>query len=181
MLITISGFHGTGKSSIAQRLAEEFNLRYIAAGDLFRQMAQDRNMSLTEFSKVAAENPGIDHEIDARTVKEAKKGNVILDGLLAAWQTQDISGLNILFYADEATRINRITQRGNRSYEDVKEETLHREKVEIDRFKELYDINLNNYAIYDIVLNTALWSENSVARIVSMIVQEYKKTLKKSE
>ncbi|MHA1132089.1 MAG: (d)CMP kinase [Candidatus Helarchaeota archaeon] len=181
MLITISGFHGTGKSSIGRRVAAEFNLRYVAAGDLFRQMAKDRHMSLTELSEVAVKNPEIDYEIDRRTLEEAKKGNVILDSLLAAWKIRDISGLHILFYADEATRVTRIAKRENRSYEEVKAETLNREKVEIARFQKLYAINLNDYSVYDIVLNTALWSENTIARIVILLVKEYKKSNEKLE
>ncbi len=176
MLITISGFHGTGKTTIAKAIAKEFNLLYIAAGDKFRQMAKEKGMDLKEFSKHVELNPEIDRKIDKRTAETAKKGNSILDGLLAAWMTQDISGLDILFITDEKVRINRITQRDKRPYQEVKDETLTREKSEIARFKKLYNINLNDYSIYDIVLNTGLWSQEAVIRIVITLIKEHLNT-----
>jgi len=176
MLITISGFHGTGKTTIAEKLAHDFKLSYIAAGDVFRQMAKEKQMDLKEFSKYVEQNPEVDHEIDKRTVEAAKKGNVVLDGLLAAWMTQDISGIDILFITDEDVRINRIAQREKRQYQEVKDETLSREKSEIARFKTLYNINLNDYSIYDIVLNTGLLSQEAVIRIVITLIKEYLKS-----
>ena len=177
MIITISGFQGTGKTTIAKEVANEFELRYIAAGDVFRQMAKDHQMSLEEFSKFVEQNSEIDREIDKRTVDEAKKGNVVLDALLAAWMTRDISSIHILLYADEEVRIDRIAQREKYPYNKVKEETLNREKSEIARFKKLYDIDLNNYSIYDIVLNTGLWSQESMIQIVIILIKEHVKSI----
>ena len=177
MIITISGFHGTGKSTVAKEVAKKFKLQYLAAGDMFRQMAKEKQMSLTEFSEFVAKNPEIDREIDKRTLEQAKKGNCILDGLLVGWKTRDISDISILLTADVEIRIKRIAQRENRSYEDVEKETIGRENIEIERFKKLYDINLNDYSIYDIVLNTALLSKESMNRIVIMLIEEYLKEI----
>ncbi len=179
MIITISGFHGTGKSTIARAIAEEFNLRYIAAGDLFRQMAKEKQMSIEEFSKYAEQNPEIDHLIDTRTIDEAKNGNVIIDGLLAAWKTRTVSNFNILLIASTQTRIERIALRENRPYEEIKNETLIRENIEIERFKKLYDIDLNNYSIYDVVLNTALWSKESIIHVIIILIKEHLKSMQK--
>ncbi len=181
MIITISGFHGTGKTSVAKAIAKEFKLRYISAGTLFRQMAKDHEMTLTEFSQYVTENPEIDREIDGKNLEESKKGNVVLEGLLVAWITKEIQGINILLIADEPVRIERISRRENRPYEEVKIETLTREKIEIDRFKNLYGIDLNDYAIYDIVLNTKLWTEKAVIRIVTMLINEHLKSIQKTD
>ena len=37
LAITISGLHGTGKSTYAKRIAEAFRLRYVSAGEFFRR------------------------------------------------------------------------------------------------------------------------------------------------
>lgn len=181
MLISISGFHGTGKTTIAKEVAAEFNLEYIAAGDVFRQMAEEKQMSLKEFSKYVEQHPEIDHEIDKRTIEAAKKGNAVLDGLLAAWMTRDFFSIDILFITDENTRIQRIAQREGRSFKEVKDETLSREESEVKRFLNLYNINLNDYSIYDIVLNTGLWSQEAVIRIVIMLITEYVKSNQKGD
>ena len=181
MIITISGFHGTGKTTIAKEIANEFKLQYVSAGDYFRKMAGENQMSLEEFSKFVEQNPEIDQKIDRRTIEEAKKGDIILEGLLVAWKTQDISDINILFIADEQVRIKRIAQRENRPSDEIERETLSREKSEIARFKKLYDINLNDYSIYDIILNTALWSEKSVIQITIMLIKEHLKSIQKAD
>ncbi len=179
MLVTISGFHGTGKTTIAKEIKKEFNLRYIAAGDIFRQMAKDHKMSLEEFNKFVEQHPEVDREIDNKTIEEAKKGNAILDGLLVAWMTRDIPGIDILLFAAEKVRINRIAKREKRSHDEVKKETLNREESEITRFKKEYNINLKDYTIYDIVLNTGLWSQESLIRIVLMLIKEHLKLVQK--
>ena len=177
MLITISGFHGSGKSTVANDVVKKFNLRYLAAGTIFRQMAKDRQMTLEEFSKFVEQHPEIDREIDDEMIQEAQKGDVILDGLLVAWLTRNISGLHILLTADEQIRIERIAQRENRSHAEVKRETLNREKSEIARFKNLYRVDINDYSIYDVVLNTGLWSREAVNQIIIMLIKEYVKAV----
>jgi cytidylate kinase len=176
MIITISGFHGSGKTSVAKALVKEFKFRYLAAGDIFRQKAVEYQMILEEFSKFVEQNPEIDREIDDTIVQEAENGNVILDGLLAAWLTRQIPGLHILLTAEEQIRINRIAQRENRVYEEVEKETLTREKSEITRFKKLYKIDIKDYSIYEIVLNTGLWSEKVVSQTIIMLIKEYMKS-----
>jgi cytidylate kinase len=173
MIITISGFHGTGKTTVAKQIADHFKLGYIAAGDVFRQMAKEKKMTLKELSVYVEQNPQIDREIDERTVTEAKKGNIVLDALLAAWMTKNISDINILLITDEEIRLNRIVQRENLPYEAVKEETLSRETSEIMRFKKLYNIDLNDYSIYDIVLNTGLWSQETISETITKLIKEY--------
>ena len=51
MIITISGFHGTGKSTIAQLLANNLNLKFYSTGYAFRDLAKQMNMKLEEFNK----------------------------------------------------------------------------------------------------------------------------------
>ena len=46
LIITMSGPHGTGKSTYAKALAKALNLRYVSAGELFRNLAQQHKMSL---------------------------------------------------------------------------------------------------------------------------------------
>ncbi|MHA1265214.1 MAG: (d)CMP kinase [Candidatus Helarchaeota archaeon] len=179
MIITISGFHGTGKTTVAKQIAHQFKMNYIAAGDVFRQMAKERKMTLNEFSTFVEQHPEIDREIDERTIMEAKKGNVVLDALLAAWMTQDISDINILLITDQEIRIKRIAQRESRSFEEVKQETLKREQSEIARFKKIYNINLNDYSIYDLILNTGLWSQETVEQVIIQLIKAYLKSNQK--
>ncbi|GAG01467.1 unnamed protein product, partial [marine sediment metagenome] len=46
LVITVSGVHGSGRSTHAKKLAETFALRYVSSGTIFRQMADERGISL---------------------------------------------------------------------------------------------------------------------------------------
>ena len=85
LVITLSGLHGTGKTTYAKTLSQIFNLRHISAGILFRQIAAEKKISISELTQMAARNDKIDQLIDERTRMEAERGNVIIDGLLAGW------------------------------------------------------------------------------------------------
>ena len=53
MIITIGGLAGTGTSTTAKTLSQEINIPFISAGDVFRQMAVENNMTLLEFKRQA--------------------------------------------------------------------------------------------------------------------------------
>src|SRR5208282_2368755 len=85
LIITVSGPHGSGKSTYAKAIAESLDLRYVCAGAIFRQMAKERGMSLEDFGVLAAKDQQIDVLIDERTRREAEAGRVVIDAQLAAW------------------------------------------------------------------------------------------------
>ncbi|MHA2251052.1 MAG: AAA family ATPase, partial [Candidatus Kariarchaeaceae archaeon] len=49
-IVAIGGPHGSGKSSVARKLAENLNMNYVSAGSIFRELANERKISLEEFS-----------------------------------------------------------------------------------------------------------------------------------
>jgi cytidylate kinase len=60
--------------------------------------------------------------------------------------------------------------REGRRYREVLEETRTRERSEARRFKRFYDIDINDYSSFDLVLNTDRLSVNSMARILEAAV-----------
>jgi predicted cytidylate kinase len=173
LTITISGLHGTGKTSYAKILSKTFTLRHLSAGQLFRQIAKEKNVSVIELGQVAISNYDIDHLIDERTRKEARKGNVIIDGLLAGWIARNFAEIKILLVAPERIRIERIAKRDKLSFEKAKEATLFREKIERERFSKIYNINIDDKSIYDMVLNTDLLSFKSNITLMKHFILEF--------
>ena len=53
MIITISGKPGSGKSTVAKRLAAELGLTHVSAGDFMRDMATERGITVLELSAIA--------------------------------------------------------------------------------------------------------------------------------
>lgn len=180
LIISVAGSHGSGKSTFAKKIAEELNLNYISIGSLFREMAKEKNFSVKDFSLYVEEHPEIDKELDERIVSEAKKdGSVIIDSQLSAWMTKNLSNIKIYLTAPTSVRIKRIALRDNISYEEAEQETIIRENSEKKRYKDLYNIDISDLSIYDIIINTELWSIESTLQILKKAIKEYQKNIKK--
>lgn len=173
LVITISGLHGTGKSTYASSVADEFSLRHISAGELFRQIAAEQKISLVELSREAEKNYKIDRLVDDRTGIEIKKGQIVVDGLLAGWMARGCIALKIYLSAPYETRICRIASRDGLTYPEAERLTVLRERVERRRFKKLYDIDIDDLSIYDLILNTSLLSIESNIKVIKSFVREY--------
>jgi len=155
-VITVGGPHGTGKSTYAKALAAALGLRYVCAGELFREIARERKMSLEALSKVAANDPAIDKMIDERSQAEAKKGSVVIDAQLGAWVVKSLAQVKVLITAPDEVRFRRIANRDGISVAVAKKETLARELIQKIRYKKYYGIDVDDLSIYDLRVDTTL-------------------------
>jgi cytidylate kinase len=172
-VITISGLHGTGKSSVADRLAQDFGLRKVSAGIIFRTLAKQRGLTLEEFSKAAEGDTEIDKMLDNTLRQEAAKGNVVLDGQLAAWMAGEHADLRILLTAPLDVRVKRIADRDGSDFKFAKRETIARERSEKARYRKLYGINIADTTVYDIVLNTDKYDLEGVVAVLKAAIGTY--------
>jgi len=178
LVITVSGPHGTGKSTYARALAEDLRLRYTCAGELFRELAKEKGMSLASFSQYAADNSEVDHLIDEKTLAEAKKGKVVIDAQLAAWMVKDEANVRLLLTASDLVRFKRIAQRDHVTFEFAKTETLAREEIQRMRYKKYYGIDVSDLSIYDLKIDTGL---HSIAVTRKNILEAVRKLLQEKE
>jgi len=176
IVITISGLHGTGKSTYARVVARSFKLRHVSAGELFRQIAAERNCSIAELSLEAEKDIAVDCLLDDRTRQEIRKGDVVIDGLLASWIAKDTVALKIYLLAPYQTRIGRIASRDGVSYDEAERLTILREQIERRRFKRFYGIDIDDLSIYDLVFNTGLMSTDLNIGVIKSLVKRYIKS-----
>ena len=174
MILTISGLHGTGKSTIGKELAKFLGIKYYSTGEAFRDLAKDMNMSLKEFTHYVEENPEIDKQLDKKIIDIAKKGNIIVDSQLSGYILESIADFKILLTCPLEIRVKRMAERDLTLYEDNLKETLLREKSELRRFKELYNIDLSDNdkikKMYDLIIDTQnLTIEEVLNRILSSL------------
>ena len=154
-IIAVSGPHGSGKSTAAKNVAKALNYEYISAGELFRDMAENANMNLEEFSRKAELQEEIDKFIDDKTIELGKtKDNIVVDAQLGGWMLKDLADMSVYITAPFETRIERIVQREKKSVEQIRQETMTREESERSRYQKLYNIDISDLTIYDIILNS---------------------------
>jgi cytidylate kinase len=170
LVVTIGGPHGTGKSTYAKMIARQFKLRYVSAGQLFRDLAKEKGVSLEELSKQAASSPDIDRMIDERSAAEAEKGDAVIEGQLAAWMAKDLAQVRIYLKAPDEERIARIAKRDRLNYEVARRQTLERERIQRERYRRYYGVNIDDLSLYNIVIDTGSRSvESTSAELMSRI------------
>ncbi|MFX1375375.1 MAG: (d)CMP kinase [Promethearchaeota archaeon] len=174
MILTISGLHGTGKSTIGKLLAEKLSINYYSTGQAFRDLAKEMNFTLEEFTEYVEENPDIDKKLDQKIIEIAQNNDVVIDSQLSAYILESIADFKILLTCPLEIRVKRMTGRDNASYNEKLKETIKREQSELERFEILYNIDLNDSEkrteIYDLILDTGtLTVEEVIQKILSSI------------
>lgn len=166
MIVTLSGPHGSGKSTYAAKLAGSLGLRHVSAGLMFRKLADERKVSLERFQELAATDPTIDRLVDERTMTEAERGDVVVDGQLAGWILKEISDMRVLLTAPLVVRLERIAARDHISPEEARRQTMHREGVQAERYRKHYGFSVDDWSIYQLILDTSFGSIEDTAKIL---------------
>jgi cytidylate kinase len=177
-VITVSGPHGTGKSTYAKALAKAFRLRYVCAGELFRDLAKERGVTLETFSQMAAEDPEIDRIIDERTKAEAKEGGVVIDAQLGAWMAKDLADVKVLIVAPDDVRFRRIAQRDGISVPEARKQTVAREAIQKQRYQNYYGLDVSDLSIYDLKIDTGLYQ---IEKAKSAVIESVRRLLNRSK
>lgn len=174
LLITISGPPAVGTSSLAQALSERIDAEVISGGDIFRIMADERSISISELSQVAESDPSIDKELDDRIRQiiedhsngEYTDGNLIVDSRLSAWHAEDVADLKICLKAPLSTRASRIQDR----VED-EDELKERHESEKKRYMDYYGIDIEDISIYDLVIDTEYFTPSATQDIAYTAIE----------
>jgi len=171
MRITISGLPGSGTTTLGRMLADRYNCGYISAGEVFRSMAAERFLSLTEFGALCEGDPGVDKLIDERQRDIVLSSDMIVaEGRLSGWMIPE-ADIKIWLFAPVSCRIARIYERDGCADAKIAEnETLAREASEATRYRQYYNIDISVIDIYDLALNSEKFSPEELAKIVDAIV-----------
>ncbi|MFX1400057.1 MAG: (d)CMP kinase [Promethearchaeota archaeon] len=170
MIITISGLHGTGKSTISKLIANALGLRFYSTGEAFRELANEKNMTLKEFTKYVENNPNIDLVLDKKLIEIAKNGDIVIESQLSGFLLKDIADYSIYLICPIDIRVKRMVSRDLSSYEEKLKETTLREKSEAKRFKKLYNIDINDSdeinKTFNLIINTETLTTEEILDLI---------------
>lgn len=186
MIITISGTPGSGKSTVAQQLAELLGWERIYVGGMRRELAKQKGLTLEELNQYALTHPETDVDVDKEVAKNAKMlhaqgKNLIVEGRVQYHFLPD--SFKIYLKADINEAAKRIwhdlqkektkLQRNEGNYasaEDLKKHLWEREENDAQRYKQYYGLDHRKEDNYDFVLDTThLTPEEVVKKILSRI------------
>jgi len=178
MIITISGPPGTGTSTLARELAKDLDLRWVNSGELFRKIASERNISIKELGRLAEKGPEVDYLIDDAQRELAKVGGGVFEGRLSGHLLD--ANLSILLKADLKVRGTRIAAREGDLIDDAIREAREREQCEARRYEKYYNIDVNDFSVYDLVIDSDRWDEKGVLEISRAAVRSLRDDQKAS-
>ncbi|MGI6347634.1 MAG: (d)CMP kinase [Patescibacteria group bacterium] len=164
MIISISGFPGSGKSTIAKLLAEKLKWPRYYMGGLRREAAKKRGLTLAEYNKLGESDPSTDLEVDNYQKKLGEeKDNFIIEGR-TSWHFIPHS---IKIYLDvnkkaAAKRIfshlqeenNRNEDHNLKTLEDVEKSIEERYLSDKKRYEQYFNIDVYDKNNYDFYLDT---------------------------
>lgn len=171
MIITIGGLAGTGTSTAAKNLSEYLNIPYISAGDVFRQLAKEHNMTLLEFNEFAEGNDEIDIALDKRQADIANDADdLIVEGRISAFFVN--ADYRIWLMAPDNIRAERISYREDKSLDTVIQEIKERTASEKKRYHEIHNIDIDDLDIYDVVIDTSTFDEQETLDIITKCIEQ---------
>ena len=166
MIVTVGGLPGSGSTTLAKKVAVGYGLTHVYAGEIFREMAQKKGVSLAEFGKIAEQDETIDLKVDEEQKRLAVDGTVV-EGRVTAYLVD--ADIKIWLTAPLAVRVERVQSREGGSH--MREQILKRERSERKRYKKYYNIQVDDLSVYDLVINTGLWDADGVFAIVKTALE----------
>jgi len=159
MIITISGPAGAGKSTVAKLIARKLKLEHFSMGDLSREIAEKKGMTIEEFNEWGENNPERDQIIDDHQKYLGKeKTNMVIDGRLSFHFIPH--SFKIYIDATKEIRAKRRLQdkKNSEVYKNLNEaieKIKSRDEKDKKRYLERYGLNPFDHTHYDLVIDSS--------------------------
>lgn len=164
IVVCISGMAGTGKSTLAKKLAEKYKLTYYSGGDALKELAASEGYNSSShgwwespeglrFLEKREQNHEFDRAVDNKLLEYAQQGCVLLDSWTMPWLLK--TGFKIWLIASEEKRAERIAKRDKLSMEEALKVLKEKEARTKAIYKELYGFTLGeDLEPFDLILDT---------------------------
>ncbi|MFL6310321.1 MAG: AAA family ATPase [Nitrososphaera sp.] len=183
--IVISGWPAVGKTTIACKLAEEFDIVMYNGGDILKMLAEDKSYSVKrddwwdtpeakKFMEERKSDPSFDKKVDEKLTEIVKKGRTVITSYTLPWLVLDESIIIIKFWlrGSPENRARRMAKRDDISFEDAKSITKLRDEENKRIYYRLYGFRFGeDLTVFDYVLNTDRLSLESLIEISKLIVR----------
>ncbi|RJU93559.1 MAG: cytidylate kinase [Candidatus Poseidoniales archaeon] len=172
--LTVSGHPGSGTSTLVKALMERNDWTSLNGGDVFREEAKRRGMSLGDFGELCHNEPEVDRSLD-ELLKQRMKGTDgadIVESRLAGWWAYrlDLPCLRLWLDVDDEERARRVAHREGLTVEDALQANQQRAAVDGERFRVLYDLVPEDPEPYTHVIDaTSLNASQILEHVVALL------------
>ncbi|GAB3060307.1 AAA family ATPase [Micromonospora schwarzwaldensis] len=172
--IVFNGDLGSGKSTVSVEIAKRLRLRRVSVGDLYRQMAQERQMTALQLNLHAELDQAVDGYVDQLQRDIAASGeSLVMDSRLAWHFFTDALKVHMITEPTEAAR--RVLARPSgpaesyTSLEEARAKLRERSESERNRFIVRYGVDKARLRNYDLVCDTTRATpEQVIAHVVDV-------------
>ena len=186
--IIISGWPAVGKTTIACKLAEEFDIVMYNGGDILKMLAEeDKGYSVKrddwwdtieakKFMEERKSDPSFDKKVDDKLIQIVKKGGAVITSYTLPWLVVDESVIIIKFWlrGSPENRAKRMANRDGISFAEAKRITKLRDEENKRIYYRLYGFRFGeDLTVFDYVLNTDRLSLDSLVEISKLIVRRH--------
>jgi cytidylate kinase len=180
IVVCISGMAGTGKSTLAKKIAEKYCLKYYSGGDALKALAAAEGYDSSKsgwwespeglrFLEKREQNHNFDKAVDDKLLEYAKKGGVILDSWTMPWLLK--TGFRIWLMASVEKRAQRIAQRDKLSTKEALNVLKEKEERTKSIYRKLYGFTLGeDLKPFDLVLDTENLNAREVFHTLCMVM-----------
>ncbi len=186
--IVISGWPAVGKTTIACKLAEEFDIVMYNGGDILKMLAEeDKGYSVKrddwwdtieakKFMEERKSDPSFDKKVDDKLIQIVKKGGAVITSYTLPWLVVDESVIIIKFWlrGSPENRAKRMANRDGISFAEAERITKLRDEENKRIYYRLYGFRFGeDLTVFDYVLNTDRLSLDSLVEISKLIVRRH--------
>ena len=179
VVICISGMTGSGKSTVAKKLADKYGLGYFSGGNALKILAQEEGYDSDvsgwwetaeglNFIKQRMADPVFDKKIDEKLLELAAEGNVVLDSWTVPWLLKE--GFKVWLEASPQVRAKRVVTRDSISDEEALKALTEKDERTRQIYKSLYGFDLgHDLTPFNLVLATDELDPDDVFYAVSLV------------
>ncbi len=172
IVICICGLAGSGKSTVAKKIAKHYGLKYYSGGDALKAVAAEQGYDTDEkgwwetkhgmnFLQRRLNDLELDRKVDEKLLSWATEGNIVLDSWTMPWLFKDC--FKIWLEASEEMRAQRVAKRDNLGIVEALEFLREREKKTREIYKKLYGFNVGeDLEPFDLILDVSHLDEEEV-------------------
>ncbi|MEC8926997.1 MAG: cytidylate kinase family protein [Candidatus Thermoplasmatota archaeon] len=170
--LTISGHPGSGTSTLVDGLCRSLNWQRLNGGQVFRDMANERGVSLEEFANLCMEDEAIDQELDAllSETMQSDDSPEIVESRLAGWwaHKNGLQCARVWIEVSESVRATRVVNREGGSIDEQLNLIKERMKSDGERYERFYGIDIDSREPYTCIIES---DDLGIEEVVSHVLE----------
>ncbi len=179
-VVCICGMAGTGKSTLARKLAGKYGLKYYSGGDALKALAEAEGYKPygrgwwesregLHFLEKRGKDPKFDKAVDRKLMVYAQQGNVVLDSWTMPWLLKQ--GFKIWLEASIEKRAERIAERDGTTAKAALQALKEKEARTKAIYHKLYGFALGeDFAPFHLILDTDNLKAKEVFQVLCRVI-----------